>query len=261
MPAPTPYPDVNALLDDLLAGMRQALGPALSGLYLYGSLAGGDFDPLRSDIDFAAATARELTAGEVSGLERLHARLWQSGSKWALKLEGSYVPLEVLRRPSPLDAEPRYPTVNEGRIYLGGLGSDWVFQRHILRESGVVLAGPPPRDLIDPVSPAALRAAILGFLREWWLPMTQNPARLATREYQAYAALTMCRALYTLETGEIASKPAAASWAKTGPGAPWSALIDQARAWPAGGQPDRLEDTLAFIRLALRRAGILEDPC
>ena len=62
---PTPYADINALLDRLFEGMRAVLGEKLIGLYLFGSLAVGDFDYGSSDIDFVdfvAATFTELDA-------------------------------------------------------------------------------------------------------------------------------------------------------------------------------------------------------
>ena len=36
----------------------------------------------------------------------------------------------------------------------------------------------------------------------------------ASQGYQAYAILSMCRVLYTLEFGTVVSKPAAARWAQ-----------------------------------------------
>ena len=53
----TAYPDVDALLGQLLDGIRNALGERLLGLYLYGSLVAGDFTPGTSDVDLLAATA------------------------------------------------------------------------------------------------------------------------------------------------------------------------------------------------------------
>ena len=44
MPSPTPYPEVNAILNVLLADVRAILGDQFVGFYLYGSLASGDFD-------------------------------------------------------------------------------------------------------------------------------------------------------------------------------------------------------------------------
>ncbi len=244
--APTPYPDVNAVLHLLLAGARDVLGDHFYAMYLYGSLAGGDFDLERSDIDFVVVTADELPGELIPALEALHARILASGLKWAPKLEGCYIPRRVLRRHNP--ADPPYPCTNEGKFYVGFLGSDWVIQRHLLRERGIVVAGPSPRELIDPVSSEELCRAVRETLYEWWLPMLDNPTRLRGGEYQAYAVLTMCRALYTLEHGAIASKLASARWARQGPAARWAALIGQALAWRPGGQMDGLDETVALIR-------------
>jgi predicted nucleotidyltransferase len=54
---PTPYPDVNEVLLTLLDNVRAILGDYFTGMYLYGSLASGDFDPRRSDIDFLVVTS------------------------------------------------------------------------------------------------------------------------------------------------------------------------------------------------------------
>src|SRR5512147_773474 len=101
--SPTPFPEVNQFLGIFLAEVRAVLGKRFNGLYLYGSLAGGDFVPARSDIDFVVVTAGELPADAISALGSMHARLWAGGSKWALKLEGTYIPTTALRRYNPDD--------------------------------------------------------------------------------------------------------------------------------------------------------------
>jgi len=58
--AATPYPDVNALLQELLTGVRAILGDHLVGVYLDGSLALGCFEPDRSDVDVVVVTEDEL---------------------------------------------------------------------------------------------------------------------------------------------------------------------------------------------------------
>lgn len=45
----TSYPDVDETLSALLDGVRSVLKSDFIGLYLYGSLATGDFDPETSD--------------------------------------------------------------------------------------------------------------------------------------------------------------------------------------------------------------------
>ena len=88
----TPHDDVNAILDILLKDVKEILDEQFIGMYLYGSLASGDFDPKSSDIDFVVVTKDILPDETISKLETLHKQIWSSGLKWAAKLEGAYVP-------------------------------------------------------------------------------------------------------------------------------------------------------------------------
>jgi hypothetical protein len=252
MEYPTSYPDVNVTLDALQASAQAILGANFVGMYLYGSLASGDFDPERSDIDFVIVTKGLISNETIAGLEAMHTRTYASGLKWARKLEGAYIPQSDIRSYEP-DHAP-CPFLNEGRFYLAGLGSDWVIQRHVLREQGVTVAGPEIRRLIDPVRPTGLRQAVLAVLREWWAPILQNPALVRDGEYQAYAVLTMCRSLYTLEHGTISSKPVSARWAQAVLGEPEKDLIEWALSWNRVRPSDRKKETLEFIRLTLERS-------
>jgi len=230
------------------------LGEQFVGLYLYGSLASGDFNPDTSDIDFVVVTEGALPAERVAGLEALHQRLWAEGSYWAAHLEGTYIPRAAWRRYDP--DMPPVPSVNEGRFYVGGHGSDWVIQRHVVRAGGVVLAGPPAASLIDPVTPDELRAAAAGTLRGWWEPVVlADEAFLRRADYQAFAVLTMCRALYLFENGTVISKPAAARWAIFELPELWRSLIEQAADWHYGQEMGRVEEIRALIRYTVERAG------
>src|SRR5204863_8144437 len=42
--SPTPYPDVNEILDLLLSGVKEIVEDQFIGMYLFGFLANGDFD-------------------------------------------------------------------------------------------------------------------------------------------------------------------------------------------------------------------------
>lgn len=240
-------PTLAALLD----GASVTFDGGLVGLYLYGSLASGDFDAQTSDIDFVVVTEDEITEAQVSALEALHRRLWDGGDKWASKLEGSYIPRRALRRYNADD--PPRPGVNEGRFKVEQHGSDWIIQRHLIREHSAVVAGPNPQTLIDPVSPHDLRRSVAGVMREWWIPMLDDPTFLERDDYQAFAVLTMCRVLYSLEHGDIASKPVSARWAQAALDARWSDLIGQALAWKPGVRFDRMDDVLALLRYTAER--------
>lgn len=250
----TPYSDVNQVLELLLTKAGALLGEQMIGFYLYGSLSSGDFDPHSSDIDFVVVTESTLPTETITALEATHKELWARKLKWAAKLEGAYVPQSLIRRHDP--DGPAIPTVNEGAFYVAPLGSDWIIQRHVIRESGVVLAGPNPKTLIDPVSAEAIRQSVLGVLREWWFPMLENPAWLAERgsEYHAYAVITMCRVLHALQHGTIVSKPVAAHWMQTQYPA-WKELIEKALVSQLqhGEDPGFVEEALALIGFVKER--------
>ncbi|MHB8928282.1 MAG: aminoglycoside adenylyltransferase domain-containing protein [Bacillota bacterium] len=253
-PQPTSYPDINALLLELVSSVRTILRNRFIGMYLHGSLAIGDFMPDRSDIDFLVVTDGELSDGLVAALHEIHARIATGDSPWAKELEGSYIPRDALRRHDPANA--RHPHIEQGgSLRVEQHDSDWVVQRHVLREHGVTLAGPPLHSLIDPIGPDALRRALVELTRSWWAPMVNDPTRLLRRGYQAYAVLTMGRILYTLEHGTVVSKPVAARWARQALGQRWSALLDRALAGPGDDDGDALDDealkeTQRFIQYA-----------
>jgi hypothetical protein len=256
---PTPYPDVNVVLHVLLSSMQTVLGNHFIGLYVHGSLASGDFDPQRSDIDFVVVTADELPDEMLPALEAMHARIAASGLKRATKLEGSYIPQHALRRHDP--ARAQHPALRvDGSFGVDQHGSDWVIQCHTIREQGIVMAGPAPQTLIDPLHPNDLQQAALATLRGWWSQQLHNPVRLHSREYQAYAVLTMCRTLYTLQYGTVVSKPVAARWAQEALGERWTAVIERALAWRHDAQPDDMKETLALIRYTLERCQQFEIP-
>jgi len=243
------------LLSDLLAGVRALLRERFVGLYLYGSLATGDFSPETSDVDFVVVTAFEPSDDDVAALAALHARLAAAGGL-ATKLEGSYIGRDALRRYDPANA--RHPHLShEAPFGLAEHGADWVIQRFVLREHGVVVAGEPPRALIDPISPAQLRAAVVGVLLDFWAGHGCSDAFLRPRAYQVFAVQTMCRALHTLEHGGVASKPVASRWALGALPRRFREAIARALAFPDGEQPDGLEESRALIRYALDRAQVV----
>jgi hypothetical protein len=123
-------------------------------MYLYGSLSSGDFNPDTSDIDFLVVTDHSLSEERITALESMHIQIWASGMKWSDKLEGSYIPQKDIRRYRP--DNPPCPTINKGKFSIHHHGSDWIIQRHIVREYGVVIAS-RSKTLIDPITPGEVQ--------------------------------------------------------------------------------------------------------
>ena len=140
------------------------------------------------------------------------------------------------------------------------LGADWIIQRHIIRECGVVLVGPDPKTLIDPVTADELRSAVLEILEEWWFPMLDDSCWLREHgsNYHGFTVITMCRALHALKYGTIVSKPVAVRWAKENLGSQWHQLIDQAVASQYGRHSEFLDETLDFIRFTREQISKIE---
>jgi hypothetical protein len=167
------------------------------------------------------------------------------------------MPRAALRRHNA--DSPHFPHVHGEGYYLAGDDGDWVIRRRVLREHGRAIEGPPARRLIDALSPDELRAATRAVLAEWWAPMLDDRSRLQGEggpEYQAFTVLTMCRVLYTFAEGDVASKPAAAAWARDAIGARWTPLIDSALAWRTGESFEALDEVLELIRVALAAGGV-----
>jgi predicted nucleotidyltransferase len=257
MAGPTPYPELNDVLGELVTGVRAILGATFCGAYLQGSFAVGDADE-HSDVDFVVVTNGEPTDAQVAALQEMHARIYALDVGWAQHLEGSYVPKEELRRVDPARAP---------YLYLDNGATELVRDNHCntavvrwsLREHGVVLAGPEPEALVDPVSTDDLRREVREAAGEWaaWADV---PAM--SRWKQPLLVLSFCRILQTLATGEVRSKRAGGEWGLRELDAEWGALIRQAledRPDPWGrvhrpAEPGVVERTRAFVRYALEEA-------
>ena len=97
---PTAFPDLNAVLDEFVAGIRTILGENFCGAYLQGSFAVGDAD-VHSDVDFIVVVHEDVSSEQESALAAMHRRIYLLDTPWAQHLEGSYAPKEVLRRIDP----------------------------------------------------------------------------------------------------------------------------------------------------------------
>lgn len=250
---PTPYPEVNAAVHDLLTSLHAILGAQLVGMYLVGSLTLGDFDPLQSDLDLVIVTSGALADGTFAALRDLHQRFDHGTSAWAAHLDAIYVPQEVLQEVSPTAAW--CPVLSwPGLLTVAPLEPWWSIWRYTLREYGIVVSGPVPRSLVVPVHPDDLRRASAAKVAEWRAQAHGDPEWVAGlhvwRQY-TYVVVTLCRLLYTLATGALASKPAAARWAKREHPSRWSALIGRAitasRDNTAEVSADAMRDALAFL--------------
>ena len=232
MATPTPYSELNEVLESLVDGLNRVLGEELIGVYLQGSFAVGGFDE-HSDVDFAVVVEGSLVDNRVEALDAMHGEIFDSGTGWAKHLEGSYFPAEILREASRAGGDLWYLD-NGQRSLTRSSHCNTVVVRWILREHGVTLDGPDPETLVDPMPVELLRAEIARDIQSWGRDILTNPDRYRNRFYQSFIVLNLARMLHDLRAGSIGSKRTGAEWAKRVLDPRWCNLID--RAWD--GRPD-----------------------
>jgi hypothetical protein len=245
---------VCALLQDLTGALPTLLGENLVGIYLYGSLTQGAFNPERSDVDCIVVTYRELTDTQFSQLDAFLTRAAVE-DPWVARLQISF-----LIRNGILTTTPTGNCLYQfGRLSRVGSDGNPIIWMNIL-ESGVVLLGPPADSFVPPITSATLLAALAREVRYLRQEIVEKPDSewRDVPKYRVYAVFTLCRILHSRTHGTVVSKPKAAEWALAALPARWHAVIAEALAVDAGDRADTLDlSTIAhFIEFAEARVQV-----
>jgi predicted nucleotidyltransferase len=202
-------PEAAALAARLREAQEKVLGDRLLALYLFGSATTGSFEAGVSDVDTLAVLADDLNDGDLAALADMHKRLIEGAPAWSDRVEVDYLSATALAnfRAGSWPAARISPGEPLHRI---DIDQRWVLDWYRVLVSGVALHGPPPAELIPPISLEEFVEAVQHLLKEW-------PDRLTEQVGPggfAYAVLTACRALRLCKTGDHASKKEAADWAE-----------------------------------------------
>lgn len=234
------HPEVELLLQDLLNRIREILGDGLVGLYLYGSLATGDFDEGISDFDLLAVTATDLTNDEFTRLQKLHPDFVGEHPEWEERVEIAYVSRAALQ--TFKTETSRIAVISPGEpFHFKDAGRDWTINWWSVRERGQTLFGPDPRTIIPLISHEEF-IRIVWELTEAWREWVHHSTH---RKSQAYSRLTLCRALYAVKHGEQVSKRQAALWAREYL-PEQTRLIDEALQWRAADEEAGIDHEATF---------------
>ncbi len=213
------------IVDMVRVAITATTGPALVGLYLYGSLATGDFDERISDIDLLAVLSTEISTDLAARLERVHDQLAEDNPTWRRRIEVVYV--STLALANLRVVPPRIHVISSGEpFHVISAGTDWIITWYPARHDGIALVGPPVTEVVPVTSFEEYANAVRNHMRRFRERIPDDAAPGS----QAYAVLTMCRGLYTCMHGEPVSKLRAAAWAQ-GQLPEWAGLIRDALAW------------------------------
>lgn len=258
LPAP-----VREVCDQFLSLVRRELPEGfLTGLYLRGGLAFGEWEPKESDVDFLATVAWRPDVVEVETLRRLHAELAELSS---VRFDGPYVLAEDLER------DPRtVPAVPE-MIFTGELvvhsSPPWMVAWHELARAGITIRGPELPTLNVWTDEQALREYTVGNLDTYWRRNAEGLARATVADLPgderdrdallSHCVLASTRLHHLLATGELTAKSRAGRWALTSYDARWHRVLHEGLRLRGGGGGgggggvstyDNLAELLADVR-------------
>lgn len=253
----TQVKELNSLLFALVAGMQSILANTFMGAYLGGSFAHGGWDA-HSDVDFDVVISSDLTSIELAKLTTLHTRLYEWGSYWAQHLEGAYFSKDILVNVDDTN-QPIWYLDNGSLNFERSVHDNTLVNRWVLREHGVILAGPEPRTWIPMIPEEKLKAEVRQTMVDWGDEIIHGLYSIDNRWAQTFAVLSYCRMMHTLVTGRVNSKPSGADWAKQTLDHAWIDLIDDAlSAMPdqyvkvaTPSDPEKVRLTMNFIAYSL----------
>jgi streptomycin 3"-adenylyltransferase len=187
------------------------LGCPPDALVLHGSLALGDFDPTRSDLDLLLVTAERPAASVIGRLAAVALEL--SRAPYPVELSGVAArELAGARHPYPFwlhygedwrEVTERWLATGEPPDLPAG-DPDLAMHFVVARARGRSLTGRPPRDVLPEPAPDEVLDALV---RDWLWAVAPE------RSIPAYAILNRCRALRYLTDGAVLSKIEGGRWA------------------------------------------------
>jgi hypothetical protein len=236
----------------LLSRFVSAIQPVvpLVSVWAHGSLAGGDYQPGRSDLDLIAILSRACTAVEEQRLGEVHESLGDS-TALASRLHCSYCAAGELDDAARLHLTWAHEELMRRRVTP--------VTRRELFDFGLVLYGEKPAALLPPVTDEQLAEFVVQDMESFWLPSLDHPERWDRDIWVDLGLLTLARAAVTLRDGKLITK-AEALRVLTELGAPAEVVDDigrrrygdpgpASRRWIAR----RAELTLTFLRPAIEQ--------
>jgi Nucleotidyltransferase domain len=191
---------VRALLDRFAADVSGVL--PVEALWAHGSLALGDFQPGRSDIDLVALVGAPVADAQREVLQGVHETLARD-VPLARSLHCSYV------------ARTHLAVISHEHVTWA---HEELFERIVspvtrreLVQGGLSLLGPAPAGVVPAVSDLELAAYIRGDLRDYWYPHTGRPELWLRDIWVDLGMLTLARAAVTLREGRLITKREALS--------------------------------------------------
>jgi hypothetical protein len=246
-----PHPEAVVAVRELLRSVHGELGGGLLATWFDGSIALGDFNSQRSDIDLVVLMRNVPSRETIEGIRTVHARSAANAAPWGDEIETIYVTPAALISSAVNSGVPHLYVErgSGGNVVSAPLDQSWLMHMRVLREHGISITGSAPSELVGVVSDDELRRAAHWGAEHWLNPYLADPAALVQLGTRVFLVLTACRLLYTSQTGQVVSKMTAATWVLESAPAELRSVIAGAMAWCKTDEVSELTTTEGTIAL------------
>jgi len=205
--------NIHKEISDLINNFRKEAEDILSskfyGLYLYNSVAMGNFEPKYSDIDFVVVLKSNLTTKEVTKLKTLHEN-YGIEHKYGTKLDGMYLQYDMLGKMN--NNIEKYPYVSGANLYEAGYYDINYVTWWSLKECEMAINSPSIKHELSEINFSDVIQTMKYNLNDYWLPKLQTPEIFEQDMWVEFAVVTLSRIVYTVQAGEIKSKTQSCSY-------------------------------------------------
>ena len=214
--------NLHPVLEAYVDALHEAFPERVYALSLYGSLALGGFVERVSGIDFLTVMVGQICEDDQRVIKALHQRL-HLVDRWASRLDGEYAELDQIEA-GELDTPCLFVAGGNlaGRREVSKVG--WL----TLVQCGISVIGPEPAAFIPDVPWVDVEQEMCDNLGVYWAPKADSRWLFLSSAWVAFAVLTLCRILYTMDRHSVTSKPAAAEYAMGILPEEWHLLIREA---------------------------------
>jgi hypothetical protein len=194
--------DVREYLELYTAFLLEVM-PAerVHGIYLYGSLALGAFDPDQSDIDFITVLNGEISNDDEEQLKVVHLR--SNSNRYGAKMDGCYLTVDQVGK---LNHElERYPFYAEGKMHHGHYDLNNITW-WLLQTKGIVVYGEPLSTLKLNIQWSDVQTTLNDNLNTYWNEKLERDMCFFYDDWIEFGVITVSRIFLSLKYESIFSK-------------------------------------------------------
>ncbi|AZN40949.1 nucleotidyltransferase domain-containing protein [Paenibacillus albus] len=217
-----------------LTGALQSRTSIIESIYLYGSVALGDYIDGTSDIDFVVIVSESPTEEDIKAISDAHTETEREYPE--VDIMGMYLLAQDLGQPYCADR----PSLNfyNKQVHTNGFGADWnPITWWILKHRGIRVAG-AEQSMNYEIDTQSLSRYVIENMNSYWLGWIERLEQfIATKgsfstgqldEAVDWCALGMLRQLYTVSEQGVKSKVQAGEYGLTVIPEKWHSIIQEA---------------------------------